>query len=175
MTDNDQVVKYNDAIKAQKCIEVLEHKRQNHCSTAAACVAVGLAESTFYYWRKQGKLQAYMEEATADTRAALVSVGKAQAVLALPDVMDYMVKLATGETVARGASPIRAAEFVLKMAGVSGVGPATGETNINILNLLPQQVVFPLESGRPTLDDQGRLIAQEEVIEGEAVEVKSSQ
>ena len=118
-----------------------------------------------------------MEEATADTRAALVSVGKAQAVLALPDVMEYMVKLATGETVARGASPIRAAEFVLKMAGVTGVGAAgsAGETNINILNLLPQQVVFPLESGRPILDDQGRLVAQEEIIEGEAVEVKSSQ
>lgn len=181
MTDKEQVSieEYNDAIKAQKCISVLEYKREHSCSTATACEAVGLAESTFYYWRKQGKLQVYMEEATAETRAALVSVGQAQAVLALPDVMEYMIALATGEEIARGASPIRAAEFVMKMAGISGAGSGggAGETNINILNLLPQQVNFgPMEGGRPTLDEQGRIIVPAaEIIEGEAIEIEDSQ
>ena len=177
MIDKDKTIveEYNDAVKAQRCIEVLEYKQDHSVSTADACQAMGLAESTFYYWRKQGALQVHMEESTARTRAALVSIGQAQAVLALPDVMEYMVKLATGEMVARGASPIRAAEFVMKMAGVSGAEtpPAGAETNINIMNLLPQQVCFGrMEGGHPTLDDQGRIIVPAEIVEGEVVEVE---
>ena len=170
MTDN-MVEAYNDEVRVQRMIKVLEYQVDQGVSIAAACEATGLAESTFHSWNKKGMLNEYL----AETKASRSCIIQGQATLALPRVVAYMVKLATGEAVARGASPIRAAELVLKMAGVTGAGVSgsTGETNINILNLLPQQVCFgPMEGGRPALDDQGRIVVPAEIIEGEAIEVE---
>lgn len=160
---------YTEEVRVQRLIQVLEYQVESSCSIAKACRETGLAESTFYSWLKGGVLDEYLAEA----KEARVSAIQGQATLSLPDIMEHMVALATGEKVARGASPIRAAEFVLKVAGVGGsVGSAGGiAANVNILNLLPQQVVFQVEGGHPALDDQGRLVAQPEIIEGEVVEV----
>lgn len=159
---------YTEEVRVQRMVKVLEHQVEHGGSIAEACEATGLSESTFHSWNKKGVLDDYL----ALTKESRVSTIRGQATLALPDVMEHMIALATGAIEQRGASSIRAAEFVLKVAGVqAGSGTPGVAPNVNILNLLPEQVVFKVSGGHPTLDDQGRLVAQEDIIEGEAVPV----
>lgn len=173
MEDKEQSVAeaYTEEVRVQRMVKVLEYQVARGVSIAVACKETGLPESTFHLWNRKGVLAEYL----ADAKASRVSVIQGQAVLALPEVMEHMISLSTGKKVARGASPIRAAELVLKIAGVSGAGDSRGTgiaPNVNILNLLPQQVVFQVEGGHPAIDDQGRLVVPPEIIEGEVIEVE---
>ena len=78
--------------------------------------------------------------------------------------MCYMIEIATGRKVVRGANPIAAARFVYSAAGLrdhASRSQSAGKTNV--LAFLPELVTFNVVQGTPAVDSKGRM----EIIDGE--------
>ena len=148
---------YHDTVRAERLIEVMRYQVANHCSAQKACEACDLAYRTFRDWVSKGILDRYLGE----VRAAHSNSLREKAIEKSGDILDHMIQIATGKVQIRGANPVRAAELVLQWAGVSpheaqdvDRDEPTGPT-INILTLVPEQVMFDVKDGAPALSKRG--------------------
>ena len=83
---------------------------------------------------------------------------RARALHAVEEVMKYVIELATGHKVVRGANPIAAAKFVYKMGGLEPrTSPTTVHSQTNVLVGLPEMVRFKIVNDNPVVDEEGRL------------------
>ena len=163
MTDEAAIEQYQEARRAQLCLQVLEHQLSHpRCKLRDACKAVDIPERTFRHWLSIGVLDDWLSE-FADS---MVRTGRNQVLENWPKVLKYMAEIATGVTVVKGANPVSAAEFLRKVAGikfsVTERPPAIGEMNVFML----PQAQFTVKDGKPVLPD---------IIEGELVSEESDQ
>jgi len=149
-------------IKVQRCLAVVEHQVRNNSSVAAACRATGVPKRSFYRWIGEGVLTDYL----AKCKESRTKTIRTMAAEAMPDVMRYMIALATGQETVRGASPIAAAEFVVKAGGLrlSDERERSAQTNIVFL---PQMATFHVKEGGLVRDSSGEI----EILEGTVEEV----
>lgn len=150
-------------VKLQRALAVIEHQVKHNSSVEAACRACGVSKTSFYRWVGDGILTEYL----AQCRESRTKTVQAIAAEAMPDVMAYMIRLATGQETVRGASPIAAAEFVAKAGGLrlSGERERSHQTNIVFL---PQMATFHVAEGGLVRNDEGKI----EIVEGEVTELE---
>ena len=164
MTEVTAIEEYNDEVKVAKLLRVLTHQTEHHSTLTKACETVGLPVPTFYRWIGEGRLG----DAITEMREQRATTLQALAVQAMPGVLRYMIRVATGNVEARGANPISAARLVAQFAGmIDGAEHQDGPAQT--FNFYPEQLLFAMGDGRPRLDDQGRLQAIEaewEEVEG---------
>lgn len=159
--DQDQIEKLNAEVTFQRALAVVEHQVEHGSKVQEACAAVGVPRATFYKWVRQGVLADYLAEA----RSSRSEVAHTMAAGRLPDIMGYMIDIATGKTKLRGASPIAAAKFVWDVvgAGVAQPDDEVEEATPVSLMFVPEMVVFNVTGGAPRIGDDGSM----EIIEGE--------
>lgn len=162
MTMTDAIVEVTDEIRLQRALTVMAHRIAHGSTIKAACEACNVPERTFYDWVEQGVLGDYLAQCQ-EARATVASTIAAEVV---PDVMQYMIAIATGAKVVRGANPIAAAQFVFAAAGVKEPVASAAELpgGPTVLQFLPQMVTFNVIQGIPA-------VLSANVIEGEAEEV----
>lgn len=152
----DTLKQYGDEVRVRRALAVLDYQVEHGASIQEACEACNVPHRTFNRWVKDGLLAEYLDAC----REGRLKVLRLTALNAVESVMRYMIKIATGEKIVRGANPIAAAKFVFEMAGL---GPATERpqppsTVANVLVGMPQQVVFNIKDGMPVTDPEGRPI-----------------
>ena len=111
---------YQDEVRFQRALAVIEHQVTHGSSTRKACEACNVPVSTFYKWLQDGVLTEYL----TDARRGRAELTSAVANEAAPDVLRYMIALATGKTQVRGANPVAAAKLVLEIAAGKGTTSA---------------------------------------------------
>jgi len=164
MTNEIETVK--DEVKLQRALSVLTHQVEEGLTVREACRACNVPERTFYRWIAEGLLTDHL----AECRMGRAKAAATMAAEAIPDIMQYMINIASGTKVARGANPIAAAQLVFSAAGVkSEMAPSSSQAHETptILAFMPQLVTFKVEHGSPATED-GTLI-----IEGQAVDLGS--
>jgi hypothetical protein len=165
MSDGTNAIElYQDEVRFQRALAVIKHQVEHGSKTRKACEACNVPVSTFYQWLEDGVLTEYLTDARR-VRAELTS---AVANEAAPDVLRYMVALATGKTQVRGANPVAAAKLVLEIAGGQHdtYAAESGKTTTNIF--LPEMVTLNvMAAGRGEQPE-----APQEVLEAEYEEVK---
>ena len=154
----------NEEIRAQRALAVMEHRVTSGSTIREACLACNVPESTFYDWAASGVLTEYL----MDCREGRSKVASTIAAEAIPDILQYMVKIATGQEKRKTVNPVAAAQFVFSVAGVkkgltSAAEPRSGPPAV--LAFIPQMVTFRIEHGVPVSG------ADIEIIEGEAEEI----
>ena len=164
VTEQDQIQQLNSEVVFQRALAVVEHQVENGSTVTEACEAMDVPRAMFYKWVKQGVLADYLAEA----RKSRSEVAHTMAAGKLPDVMGYMIQIATGKVKLRGASPIAAAKFVWDVvgAGVAQPDSEVEEAAPISLTFVPQMVVFNVTGGAPRMADDGSM----EIIEGEFTE-----
>ena len=144
---------YNDEVRLQQALEVMQYQVEHNCSVREACKEVGVAERTFYRWLNDGVLTDTIEIMRESRAKAL----RGMATGAMPDILQNMIELATGKKEVRGASPVAAAKFVLEIAKIfAGEKDESATPTINVF--LPEFSRFKVEAGAP------------QILEGEIVE-----
>ena len=149
-----------DEVRVRRALAVMEHQVTHGGSIRDACEVCNVPERTFFRWVNQGVLGDYL----TGCRESRVEVASAMAAEALPDVMCYMIEIATGRKVMRGANPIAATRFVYSAAVLrdhASRSQSAGKTNV--LAFLPELVTFNVVQGTPAVDSKGRM----EIIDGE--------
>jgi len=153
----------SEEVRAQRAIRVIQHQVQHGSSVRQACEACNVPVRTFYHWMREGVLTDYVG-ASRDSRSTVAS---ALAIEAIPDVMQYMIAIATGKVQVRGANPIAAAQFVFSAAGVKATTATEAEKPpTNVLAFLPQMVTLQI------MQPSGPDALAEPPIEGEYQEVE---
>jgi len=149
----------NDEVRLQRALAVVEHQVRHGSTIRAACEACEVSERTFYAWVHAGALTSYLTECQQSraTAASTMAAG------AIPDVMKYMIEIATGEKAVRGANPVAAAQFIFVMAGASGPQTSAAEEkpSTNIMAFVPEMLTINVVA-------PGR---HADIIEGVVVEV----
>ena len=161
-TESTALEEITTEVKLQRAMAVVEHQVKHGTSVEAACRACGVSRTSFYRWVGEGVLTDYL----AECRNSRMRTVQAMAAEALPDVMQHMIRLATGQESVRGASPIAAAEFVAKAGGLRVGGEKEGHRQTNIV-FLPQMETFHVAEGGLVRNDEGQI----EIIEGEVEEL----
>jgi len=154
----------NDEIRVRRALAVMRHRVVTGSTIREACQACNVPESTFYDWAASGVLSEYL----ADCRDGRSKVASAIAAEAVPDIMQYMVRVAKGEEKRKNINPVAAAQFVFSVAGIrEGVLPITeGKPGMPaVLAYIPQMVTFHIKHGVPVSG------ADIEIIEGEVEEL----
>jgi len=149
----------NDEVRFQRAIRVLQHRITHGSTIRAACQACGVPERTFYDWVRQGVLDDYV----AECKAARSETARAMAAEALPDVMRFMIDIATGKRTVRGANPIAAAQFVYAAAGGAETGKADKEAP-PAFAFMPQTAVFNIAVGSA---GPSPVVLEGEVVDGD--------
>jgi hypothetical protein len=161
---NDEITAVKDEVKIQRALAVLAHQVAEGSTIREACVACDVKERTFYRWISEGLLANHL----AECREGRSKAAATMAAEAIPDIMGYMIEIASGKNVVRGANPIAAAQLVFTAAGVKTEMAPVSQPEIDtptILAFMPQLVTFKVEHGSPVTED-GTLI-----IEGSAVDL----
>lgn len=153
-----------EEVRVRRVLAVLDYLVEHGCSISEACEACNVPVRSFFRWVEQGILTDYLAECR-ESRRQVASVIAAEAI---PDVMHYMIEIATGRKVVRGANPVAAARFVSDAMGFKEPTSAAevGSGRPAVLALLPEMVTFRVEHGVPAVDSDGYMI-----IEGEAEEI----
>jgi hypothetical protein len=153
MTDATDLELYNDEVRLQQALQVMQYQVEHNCTIREACAEIGVAERTFYRWLNEGVLTDTIEIMRESRSKAL----RGMATGAMPDILQYMIELASGHKTVRGASPVAAAKFVLEIAKIFA-GEKDESATPTITVFLPEFSRFKVEAGVP------------EVLEGEVVE-----
>lgn len=167
MDEREQIELVTEEVKFQRALAVIEHQVKHGTSVRAACRACNVPERTFYRWLGEGVLKDYLDE-SRESRSQAVS---SMATEALPDVMQYMIDVATGKVQVRGANPVAAAEFVFAKAGgaMTSAAEVAAQSTTQVLAFIPQlstvRIVHALSG--PDTDTE-----PVEVIEGEIADVE---
>ena len=160
---NTPLSEYNRTVRFRRTLAVMRYQVENGASVQEACKACNVPERTFYRWISEGTLDDYLAECSEGWSKAVA----AQALEAVGAIMMYMIEIASGAKVVRGANPIAAAKFVFKFAGLE---PYTrtpkSDGNTDVLLGMPKQVQFLVVDGSPVLDKHGRVM----IIDGELKE-----
>jgi len=130
----------SEEVRAQRAIRVIQHQVQHGSSVRQACEACNVPVRTFYHWMREGVLTDYVG-ASRDSRSTVAS---ALAIEAIPDVMQYMIAIATGKVQVRGANPVAAARFVLSVAGITEDTSAAEDRPPTTNIFLPEMVTLNL-------------------------------
>ena len=160
----DAVDAVKDEVRLQRALAVLACQIEEGSTIHDACKACNVPERTFYRWVAEGVLEVHL----AECREGRAKAAATMAAEAIPDIMRYMIRIASGVQAVRGANPIAAAQLVFNAAGVkSEMAPTTPPSadTPTILAFMPQLVTFKVEHGSPVAED-GTLI-----IEGQAVDM----
>jgi hypothetical protein len=156
------IEEFNAEVKLQQCLLVMQAKVRRSLNTEEACAEINLSPRTFYQWMKDGVLRDYLVECK-DIRHQEASVMANEAV---PDIMSYHIKIATGKEFARGTPPHVAAELVMKAASGKELAPSEGflpDGKAPVLQFCPQSMTM-------TIGEQGpRPATEEEILEAEEV------
>lgn len=144
---------YNEDVQVQQIMRVRDLQVEKNLSVAKACKEIGLSPRTFYSWLSKDVFTEHLKEA----RKSRQNYAAAQAVGAMPSILNYLIGLATGADSARGASPIAAAKLVLEIANTY-VEPDKQEPQVGRTTYVPQQVVIMVQDGAPVLGDLGQVV-----------------
>ena len=158
----DAVKQYQDEVRVRRALAVMDYQVTHGVSIQDACNACNVAERTFYRWLNEGVLVDHL----AGCQEGREKMVRARALYAVEEIVGYMVEIASGAKVVRGANPIAEAKFVYKVAGFEAGTSPTTYSQTNVLMGLPEMVRFEIVDANPVLDDQGRL----EIIDGELEE-----
>lgn len=140
---------YNEDVQVQQIMRVRDLQVEKNLSVAKACEEVGLSPRTFYSWLSKDVFTEYLR-AERDARQTYAA---AQAVEAMPAILEHMIGLATGTKFARGGSPIAAAKLVLEIAE-QYVPLSDEEEEANRRNTYsPEQIVIVVKDGAPVIID----------------------
>lgn len=149
-----------DEVRVRRALAVIDHQVTHGGSIRDACEACNVPERSFFRWVNQGVLANHL----AECRESRSKVASMMAAEALTDVMHYMIEIATGRKVVRGANPIAAARFVYSAAGLRDrTSPPKPSGKTNVLAFLPELVTFNVVQGTLAVDSEGRM----EIIDGE--------
>lgn len=160
----EKVEAVKDEVRLQRALAVHLRQVEEGLTIREACQACNVPERTFYRWVAGGVLDGYLAECREGRSMAAATM----AAEAIPDIMRYMIGIASGTEVVRGANPIAAAQLVFGAAGVKAemAPPAAPDSKSpTILTFMPQLVTFRVEHGSPVTED-GTLI-----IEGESIDL----
>jgi len=151
----------SDEVKLQRALRVIECQVAQGMTARDACEACDVPERTYYRWLSEGVLNSWLAECQAGRSKA----AEAMAAESLPEIMQYMIGIATGKTTRRGANPIAAAEFVWAKQGKR----AGGRGSVRPLAFVPQFIMLNVSGGAVVagVPEDG------EIIDGECVEVSS--
>jgi hypothetical protein len=155
--DNNQLAAYHDEVRLRRVLAVIEHQVKNGSTVPEACEACSVSERSFYRWIGDGILADYL----ADCQKSRSGAATALAAESVPDVMNYMISIATGKTQARGANPIAAAQLIFRIAGLQG-GDSAGDKGKapNVLAFLPQMMTLNIVQS-PNVHGQGEIVDAE--------------
>ena len=160
MDKDTSLEQYQDVRKAILVANVLAYQLEHNTTLNAALEACDVKRSTFYRWLGEGAAGPVLE---ASRQVSLVEM-HSSAIAAVPDVMAYVVALATGKENHHRVDPLKAVEMVLRIAQVYSptAMPPPGTHQVNLAALLPQQVSFRIEAGAPVVGDDGALVIDAE-------------
>jgi hypothetical protein len=156
-----EIEKYDEAIRRERLLKVFK-SQAGGATLGEACKSAGITPRSFHRWIAGGLLTDHLDQ----MRESQGEMLRAEALDAVPRVLTFLVEIATGERVARGASPVKAAQLVLQIAGVAPDQPGVSRETVNFIALIPQQARFVITKGAPVTEDGCPLI-----IDGEAREL----
>ena len=152
-----------DEVRVRRALAVTGYQVTHGVSIRHACRACAVPERTFYRWLNEGVPVDHLV-GCQEGRAKMV---RARAFHAVEEAMKYVIEIATGHKVVRGANPIASAKFVYKMGGLEPrTSPTASYCQTNVLVGLAEMVRSDIVDGNPVVDDQGRL----KTIDGELAE-----
>jgi hypothetical protein len=162
--EEESLALFNEDLRFHTMVRILDRCRAGQSITNAV-KSESISRQTFYNWLREGVLDEYMRLERSTAFAQISS----KAMDAIPQVLNYMVRCATGLDPDSGVNPVAAAKFILEVAqlSVSAMAPIehapeTDKPKVQaplIANMVfvPDQFHIHVKDGRAVLDDTGRM------------------
>jgi hypothetical protein len=164
--EEESLALLNEDLRFHTMVRILDRCRAGQ-SISNATRSEGISRATFYNWLREGVLDEYMR---LERSAAFAQMAN-KAMDSIPQVLNYMIRCATGVESGPGINPVTAAKFVLEIARLTvaaaiPVEPVIEEAEekpppppqmVTNMVFIPDQFHIQVKDGRAVLDDAGRM------------------
>lgn len=155
-----EVEKFDREVQLQIILNVLQFRVKNSVNTKTACEELDVPYRSFMRWIKAGVLTDYLKTVHDPEMDML----RTRALMAMPDVLENMIRIASGTVTIKGVNPVAAANFVKEI--VNEIAPPEQvevPQQVHYHMYQPIQYHIPYQNAAPVIEGG--------VVEAEAQEI----